>query len=114
VAESSNRYFLPLLLIIVAAVGFGLPEPARTDSQEKQLQEVRKRIERLELELNTAVGKRDSTRDDLQTQERRINELAKALRDTDNQLERHTRKLGELRRREQLERETQRRLYARA
>jgi len=108
VAKSSRRYLPPLLLSIIAAAGLGLPDPARADAKEKQLQQVRERIERLQRELNAAVGKRDSTREELQTQERRINEIAKALRETDVRLERQGSALGELKQRERRERDAQR------
>ncbi|HLF23497.1 MAG TPA: hypothetical protein VI565_06190, partial [Burkholderiales bacterium] len=107
-ADSSRRYLQRLLLSIIAAAGLGLPDPARADAKEKQLQQVRERIERLQRELNAAVGKRDSTREELQTQERRINEIAKALRETDVRLERQGRALGELKQRERRERDAQR------
>jgi len=108
VVESVRRRLSINLLSIIAAIGLYAPNPARADAQEKQLQQVRERIERLQRELNVAVGKRDSEREELQTHERRINDFTRSLREIDGRLQSQTRALGELTRRERRERDTQR------
>ncbi len=73
------------------------------DEREAQLERLRGRIERLQQDLNETVGKRDSARDALQVEERRINDLMRSLRETDLRLTRDTRALADLKRREQRE-----------
>lgn len=74
------------------------------DEREAQLERLRARIDRLQRDLNETVGHRDSTRDELQAEERRIHELMRALRETGLNLNEQTRALTELKRREQRER----------
>lgn len=87
------------------ALGAAIALPAHTfaDEREAQLERLRGRIERLQQDLNETVGKRDSARDALQVEERRINDLMRSLRETDLRLTRDTRALADLKRREQRE-----------
>lgn len=86
----------------------GWPLLVSAGTQETQLKHLRERIDRLQRELNVAVGKRDSVRDELQTQERRINALTESLRQIDDARERQARTLSGLKNREQRERAAQR------
>lgn len=87
---------------MIAAVA--LPGLAFAGTEEAQLQRLRARIDRLQHELNAAVGKRDTARDELQTEERRINTLVRSLREIDDRLNRQERSLDRLQRRERRER----------
>jgi murein hydrolase activator len=89
-------------------VGLSWSALAAVGTQEARLQHLRERIDRLQRELNVAVGKRDSVRDELQTQERRINMLTESLRQIDDQLDHQARTLSGLKDREQRERAAQR------
>lgn len=107
--EPEGRAFRARLLRVALVFGIALTGHALGDSREEaQLEGVRKRIDRLQRTLNETVGKRDTARDELQAQERRINDLMRSLRETDARLVRETRAFAELKRREQRERETQR------
>lgn len=87
--------------IVLSAVAFG-------ESREAQLDELRKRIERLQRSLNETVGERDSARDELQQLERRISELIRTLGEIDQRLAKETRTLTGLERRAERERRAQR------
>lgn len=88
--------------LICAAILVGSTLAA--DEREAQLERLRARIDRLQRDLNETVGRRDSTRDELQAEERRIHELLRSLRETGLNLNEQTRALTELKRREQRER----------
>jgi murein hydrolase activator len=88
--------------LLCAVVLFGPTFAA--EQREAQLEQLRARIDRLQRDLNQTVGRRDSLRDELQTEERRIHELMRSLRETELSLSQQTRTLSELKRREQRER----------
>lgn len=97
--------FIRSLSITLVIAGLVLPGLTFADTQEVQLQRLRARIERLQRGLNATVGKRDSTRDELQTAERRINELLQSLHEIDGRLRAQAQTIDKLKRRERRERD---------
>lgn len=93
------------LLVGVALVSlFSLSGQTAPDDREAQLERMRARIDRLQRELNDATGRRDAAREELQAEERRINDLSRALRETELRLRQQTRILAGLQQREQRKR----------
>lgn len=83
-------------LSIVAVLALAQPAFAANDTE--QLQRLRSRIQSLQKELNDTRGQRDAVREELQTQERRIGELLRRLRDIDARLAQDSDTLEALRR----------------
>lgn len=112
VEASADRRLLIRLLCLGLVLGIAAGGIAFGDSRDAKLEGLRKRIDRLQRELNETVGKRDDVREALYVHERRIAELMRSLRATDDRLERETRALAQLKRREQRERDARRRHIA--
>ncbi|MFL6622680.1 MAG: murein hydrolase activator EnvC family protein [Sulfurifustis sp.] len=101
VGRASGLLACAALISIVAVAAASDPPSER----EAEFERLRGRIGRLQRELNETVGRRDAARDQLQAEERRINDLLRGLRDTDERLKRETRAAAELERRRQRSRE---------
>lgn len=91
---------------LVSVVAVATPPSPR--EREAQLERLRGRIDRLQRDLNETVGRRDAARDELQAEERRINDLLRGLRETDERLKRETQAAADLERRKQGSRERMR------
>lgn len=99
----------PLAALLALAVFFiASPTGAHAGPREAELERLRGRIARLQETLNETTEKRDAARAEIHAQERRINELARSLRETEARLARDARALAELERRAEREREAQR------
>ncbi len=94
--SAALRFAVALVCVVIVA-----DDSLAADEREAQLEQLRTRIDRLQRDLNDVVGRRDAARDELQVEERRINELMHSLRATDSRLKQRTRTLAELKRREQ-------------
>ena len=83
-------------LLLGTLLAVSLPVASVNDAE--QLQRLRDRIQSLQKELNDTRGQRDTVREELQGQERRIGELLRRLRDIDARLAQDGGILEELRR----------------
>jgi septal ring factor EnvC (AmiA/AmiB activator) len=98
----ARRTALRIAVAFTFLVAFG--PLVYASEREAQLEQLRNRIDKLQRDLNNTVGKRDTARDELQTEERRIDDLMRSLRATDVRLKQQTRGLADLKRREQRDR----------
>ncbi|MBI3898128.1 MAG: peptidoglycan DD-metalloendopeptidase family protein [Gammaproteobacteria bacterium] len=90
---------LALVGLLVIAV------PSWANDREAQLEKLRTRIDKLQQDLNDTRERRDSTREQLRTQEQHINTLMRSLRDIDSRLQQYTQAQSDLKRRAERERE---------